>query len=280
MEAADRLYEFLRAIDRLLGARDAAAFESEWEEAEIQRVGWEALAVARRPRAEPLERVLDRLDRHLPVALERARAMPDPHITTFRVPELERWQHATAAALVAARWGPAGLHAVIGDTAAPLARRYFALLALAERHPAGAWPLFERYLRTPAAHHAFLAVAVEATRFYPGRGGELVRLFQRIRGDQMLRRFLGPKILESLYVLEEPAAVPLLEELCVSGHTAPDPDRCEVTLALVALRKLTGRLRPNVKFPDLDDPAAREALALAERSCAAAGDRLSPVTVI
>lgn len=280
MEAADRLYEFLRALDRLLGARDAAAFESEWEDAEIQRIGWEALADARRPRAEPLEQVLARLDRHLPVALERARAIPDAHITTFRVPELERWQHATAAALVAARWGPAGLHAVIGDTAAPLARRYFALLALAERHPAGAWPLFERYLRTPAAHHAFVAVAVEATRFYPGRAPELVGLFQRIRGDQLLRRFLAPKILESLYVLQDPATVPLLEELCVAGHTAADPDRCEVTLALVALRKLTGRLAPNVKFPDPDGAPAREALTHAERHCAAAADRLCPVTVI
>lgn len=280
MEAADRLYEFLRALDRLLGARDAAAFESEWEDAEIQRVGWEALADARRPRAEPLEQVLDRLDRHLPVALERARAIPDAHITTFRVPELERWQHATAAALVAARWGPAGLHAVIGDTAAPLARRYFALLALAERHPTGAWPLFERYLRTPAAHHAFVAVAVEAARFYPGRAPDLVELFRRIRGDQLLRRFLGPKILQSLYVLQDPATVPLLEELCVAGHTAADPDRCEVTLALAALRKLTGRLAPNVKFSDLEGASARDALAQADRLCASAEDRLSPVTVI
>ena len=96
----------------------------------------------------------------------------------------------------------------------------------------------------------------------------------------MLRRFLGPKILESLYVLEDPASAPLLEELCVAGHTAADPDRCEVTLALVALRKLTGRLAPNVKFPDPDGVAARDALAEAERHCAAAGDRLSPVTVI
>lgn len=279
MDAAERLYEFLRALDRLRVARDAAAFESEWEDAEIQRVGWEALAGAREPGAGAVEPVLDRLDRNLPVALERARAIPDPHITTFRVAELERWQHATAAALVAARWGPAGLHAVIGDTAAPLARRYFALLALAERHPPGAWPLFERYLRTPAAHHAFVAVAVEAARFYPGRSVELVALFQRIRGDQMLRRFLAPRILESLYVLADPAAVPLLEELCVAGHTAADPDRCEVTLALVALRKITGRLVPNVKFPDVERVAAREALERAERQCAAA-DRFSPVTVI
>src|SRR6266550_5777218 len=138
---------------------------------------------------------------------------------------------------------------------APLGRRYFAFLALAERHPEGAWPLFERYLVTPGAHHAFVAAAVEAARYYPGHADVLVRLFERIRGDQLLRRFLGSKILESLYVLGDQAALPLLEELLVTGHTDPDPDRCEVTRALVAVRKLTGRLAPSAKFPDAADPA-------------------------
>jgi len=60
---------------------------------------------------------------------------------------------------------------------------------------------------TPGAHHAFVAAAVEAARYYPGHADVLVRLFQRIRSDQLLRRFLGPKILESLYVLGEESSI-------------------------------------------------------------------------
>src|SRR5438034_10687722 len=112
-----------------------------------------------------------------------------PYTTLFR-------SHAAAAALVGARWGVAGLRTVIADTQAPLGRRYFAFLGIAERHPDAAWPLFERYLVTPGAHHAFVAAAVEATRYYSGRADVLISLFERIRGDQLLRRFLGPKILE------------------------------------------------------------------------------------
>lgn len=280
MKARERLCLFTGAIERLLATRDAAAFEDVWEREELQRVAWEALALARRPLSEPLEPELGQLDRRLLAALERGRSLLHPHVTTFRIPELERWQHATAAALVAARWGVAGLRTVIADTGAPLARRYFAFLALAERHPPDAWPVFERYLRTPAAHHAFIAAAVEAARWYPGCAGELLALFERIRGDQMRRRFLGPKILESLYLLGEAAALPLLEELCVAGHTAADPDRCEVTLALVAVRKLTGRVAANTKFPDPMEDRVRRSLDRAEALVEAARDRLSPVTVI
>jgi len=198
---------------------------------------------------------------------------------TFRVPELERWQHAAAAALVGARWGVAGLRTVIADTSAPLGRRYFAFLALAERHPDGAWPLFERYVVTPSAHHAFVAAAVEAARYYPGHADLLVRLFQRIRGDPLQRRFLGPKILESLYVLGEECSLSLFEELLVTGHTDPDVDRCEVTRALVAVRRATGRVAPNSKFADGDDAVWR-ALDDAERHYEATRDRIVPVVVI
>src|SRR5207247_870227 len=102
-----------------------------------------------------------------------------------------------------ARLGPAGLggagvRTVVADTQAPIGRRYFAFLGLAEQHPDAAWPLFERYLVTPGAHHAFVAAAVEAARYYSGRADVLVSLFERIRGDQLLRRFLGPTVLESL----------------------------------------------------------------------------------
>lgn len=280
MKAKERLCLFTGAIERLLATRDAVAFEDVWEREELQRVGWEALAVARRPPAELLEPELGQLDRRLLAALERGRSLLHPHVSTFRIPELERWQHATAAALVGARWGVAGLRTVIADTVAPLARRYFAFLALAERHPPDAWPVFERYLRTTAAHHAFIAAAVEAARWYPGRAGELLALFERIRGDQMRRRFLGPKILESLYLLGDPVALPLFEELCVAGHTDADPDRCEVTLALVAVRKLTGRVAANTKFPDPLEDRVRHSLDRAEALVEAARDRLSPVTVI
>ena len=280
MDPLRELCGFSAALERLLAAPDEPAFEAAWEAVDLQQLGWKALAHARRANTEALEPALAEVDRRLLAVLERARAFLDPHVVTFRVAELERWQHAAAAALVGARWGVAGLRTVIGDTRAPLPRRYFAFLALAERRPSDAWPLFRTYLRTPAAHHAFVAGAVEAARHYPGSSVELVALFARIRGDQLLRRFLAPKILESLYVLGDPAALPLLEELLVAGHTDPDPDRCEVTRALVAVRKLTGRVAPSAKFPDPADPAVARSLDEAESLFEAERDQLLPVTVI
>src|SRR6267143_6091027 len=146
MYAQRRLCGFSAALECLLAARDAAAFEAEWIAQDLQQLGWEALALARRADTEVLEPVLAEVDRRLLAVLERCRAFLDSHIVTFRVPELERWQHAAAAALVGARWGVAGLRTVTADTQAPLGRRYFAFLALAERHPEGAWPLLEQYL--------------------------------------------------------------------------------------------------------------------------------------
>src|SRR5207249_993341 len=144
---------------RLLAARDAAAFERVWDALGLDRLAWEALALARRSDRDAIEPALAQVDRRLLAVLERSRAFRDRHFVTFRVPELERWQHATAAALVGARWGVAGLRTVVADTQAPIARRYFAFLGLAEQHPDAAWPLFERYLVTPGAHHAFVAAA-------------------------------------------------------------------------------------------------------------------------
>jgi len=280
VETSGRLYRFAGALERLLAAPDAQAFEREWETAHVDRLAWEALGGARRADSEALEPALDQVDRRLLAMLERCRAFPDPHVVTFRVPELERWQHAAAAALVGARWGVAGLRTVIADTGAPLGRRYFAFLALAERHPEGAWPLFERYLTTPGAHHAFVAAAVEAARYYPGHAEVLVRLFERIRGDQLLRRFLGPKILESLYVLGEECSLPLFEELLVAGHTDPDVDRCEVTRALVMVRRATGRVAQSCKFADGDEAVVLRTLNEAERCFEATRDRIVPVVVI
>jgi len=280
VETSGRLYRFAGALEGLLAAPDADAFERAWETADVDRLAWEALGGARRADSETLEPALDQVDRRLLAMLERCRAFPDPHVVTFRVPELERWQHAAAAALVGARWGIAGLRTVIADTGAPLGRRYFAFLALAERHPEGAWPLFERYLLTPGAHHAFVAAAVEAARYYPGHADVLARLFERIRGDQLLRRFLGPKILESLYVLGEDYSLPLFEELLVTGHTDPDADRCEVTRALVVVRRASGRVAPSSKFADGDEAAVLRTLDEAERRFEATRDRIVPVVVI
>lgn len=280
MEASRSLYRFAGALESLLRAADADAFEQAWETSRLDRVARDALELARRGDAGPVESALHQVDRRLLAVLERCRAFPDPHLVTFRVPELERWQHATAAALVGARWGIAGLRTVIADTGAPLGRRYFAFLGLAERHPEGAWPLFERYLVTPGAHHAFVAAAVEAARYYAGHADVLVRLFHRIRDDQLLRRFLAPKILESLYVMGEARSLPLFEELLVCGHTDPDPDRCEVTRAMVAVRRLTGRIGASVKFADGDDAAVSRALDAAERCFEASRDRIVPVVVI
>lgn len=280
MESRDCLYRFTAALEPLLLAQDADQFEVAWQREQLTELGWVALAGARRSETTALSTALAGLDRRLLAVLERSHAWADPHLITFRIPELERWQHATAAALVGARWGVAGLRTVIEDTRAPFARRYFAFLALAERHPPEAWPLFEKYLRATEAHHAFVAVAVDAARYYPGRAPALLELFERIRGDQLQRRFLAPRLLESLYVLGEAVALPLFEELLVTGHTDPDPDHCEVTRALVAVRKLTGRLAPSAKFPSVELREVSRVVDRAERRFEAERDRLEPVTVI
>lgn len=280
MDAIQRLCRFAAGLERLIAARDAAELETTWNDLDVGQLGWEALALARRADTEAFEPALTEVDRRLLALLERCRSFLDPHIITFRVPELERWQHAAAAALVGARWGVAGLRTVIADTQAPLGRRYFAFLALAERHPKDAWPLFAKYLQTPGAHHAFVGAAVEAARYYPGQAPNVIALFQRIRGDEMLRRFLAPKILESLYVLGDPAALPLYEELLVAGHTDRDAGRCEVTRALVAVRKLTGKVAASSKFPDPEQPNVIRALDEAQRIFEEEKDRLEPVVVI
>src|SRR6059036_2959062 len=187
MEAIRQLCGFAAGLERLLVAKSAAELEATWDQQNLGQLGWEALSLARRANTETLEPALTVVDRRLLAALERCRSFLEPHIVTFRVPELERWQHAAAAALVGARWGVAGLRTVIADTQAPLGRRYFAFLALAERHPKEAWPLFAKYLQTPGAHNAFVAAAVEAARYYPGQADVLARLFER-GGDKRVVR--------------------------------------------------------------------------------------------
>ncbi len=287
MDMPEPVFRFAETLRRLLDARDVAELDRRWDELDPGTAGWAALHPALRRDAPAWEAALDEVDGLLLRLLDRLPGLLGTerpaarHFRTFRLPALERLQHATAAALVGQRFGPGGLRTVLADATAPVARRYFAFLALAERHPRDAWPLFARYL-TPDAHHAFLGTAAEAARYYPesGPAPSLVGLFDAVREDLLLRAFLGPRILESLYVLADPTTSAFFRELLVAGHTDPDPVHCEVTHALVMMRRFTGRLEPNTKYPDLAEPATRAALAHAEAVFDERRDALEPVVVI
>lgn len=280
---AQRLHQFAHALRELLGSGTADEAEAIWARRGIDEMGWAALARAEcstNPAAIPVldetDGLLLRLRDRLPMLAE---GPAGEHLQTFRMPQIERLQHATAAALVAHRFGTAGLATIASDVRAPLGRRYHAFLLLARFHAGVSWPLFRRYL-TAEAHHAFVGVAAEASRFYPERSpaAELVSLFQTIRADLHLRAFLAPRLLQSLFVLHDPVATPLYEELVVSGHTSPDPTLCEVTHALVMLRSLTGAVPPNAKFDDGTDVHGR--LNRAASAYRANRSRLRPVTVL
>jgi hypothetical protein len=249
------LHRFAEALRALLDARSADQADARWQRDRLETRGWEALAAVERSTDPGVAPILDETDGLLLRLLDRLPMLSGDagvaRIRTFRLPALERLQHATAAALVAHRYGTAGLSTVATDPRAPTARRYHAFLLLARLHAGATWPLFRRYL-VPEAHHAFLGVAAEAARYYPSvrPAPELVALFDAIRGDLHLRAFLAPRLLESLFVLADPAAVPLYHELAAAGHTAADPVRCEVTHALVMLRRLTGTVPVNSKFPE------------------------------
>lgn len=284
----EAVYRFAEALRGLLATRSVASVEAEWAAWDVEATGWQALEQAWRRDVPAWERALDEVDGlllrlldRLPVLVARERCGAAHHLRTFRIPQLERLQHATAAALVAQRWGIAGLRTVIADQEAPLARRYFAFLALAERHPPSEWPLFARYL-TPAAHHAFVGTAAEAARFYPETDAArlLVGLFRSVRSDFHLRAFLGPRILTSLLVLEDPSTLPFFRELLVAGHTHRLPERCEVTYALVAIQRMTGALEANAKYADVSIPAVREAVDQAGRALLDGVETITPVAVI
>src|SRR5439155_417660 len=110
MDTIRQLCGFAAGLERLLVAKSAAELEATWDQQNLGQLGWEALSLARRANTETLEPALAVVDRCLLAALEWCRAFLDPHIVTFRVPELERWQHAAAAALV----GPRGAAALRG----------------------------------------------------------------------------------------------------------------------------------------------------------------------
>ncbi len=283
----DALFRFAEALRRLSEAQTPSVLETRWDDLDVTRLGWEALAAPRRRDVRVWEFALEEVDslllgllRQLP-PLATGGESAALRVRTFRLPELERLQHATAAALVAQRFGPAGLRTVVADGAAPIPRRYFAFLALAERHRRREWPLFVRYL-TPDAHHAFVGAAAEAARFYPEQDAALylVALFDEVRRDLHLRAFLSPRILESLYVLEDVRTLPFFRDLLTSGFTDPDPARCEVTRALVMVRRLSGQIEPSVKYPDAETPEVQEALDAAERVFAREREVVTPVVVI
>lgn len=281
------IFRFAESLRRLLGQRTPGGLDEEWEHVQLEHVGWDALARAWRMDRDHWEAALDEVDGLLLRLLDRLPMLAGGpgqaalHIRTFRAPAAERLQHAAAAALVAQRYGAAGLRTVVEDERAPFVRRYFAFFALAERHPPREWPLFRRHL-TPRAHHALLGAAVEAARYYPRHDAarRLVRLFETIRGDLQLREFLAPRLLESLFVLEEPSTLPFFRELLTTGHTHAEPEHCEVTRALVMVKRFTGVIEPNVKFPDRSAANAEERVAEAEKAFGAERDVLHPVVVI
>jgi hypothetical protein len=281
------VYRFAESLRTLLDARTPRSLEKRWAELGVEDLGWEALGRARSRQVQRWERALDEVDGLLLRLLDRVpllAASADAtavRVRTFRLPALERLQHATAAALVEQRYGPAGLRAVVADEEAPLARRYYAFLALAAWHRPAEWPLFARYL-VPEAHHAFVGMAAEAARFYPELepAPYLVWLFDAVRLDLHLREFLSPRILESLFVLADPRTLDFFRDLLTAGHTHQDPERCEVTRALVVVRRFTGRLEANIKYPDVAVPAVQEAIDEAEALFEAHREVLEPVIVI
>ena len=283
-EAVFELAEVLRA---LLRNTTPDQFEQSWKSHAVDRTAWAALATTRGYRSGNCERGLDEVDGLLLRLLDRLpvlAAAPDPasvRLRTFVIPALERLQHAAAATLVEHRYGIAGLRTVIADQEAPLARRYFAFLGLAELHPPAEWHVFARYL-TPSAHHAFQGAAAEAARFYPadGAAGKLVQLFDAVRSDLHLRTFLSPRILESLYVLHDPATLPFFRELLTAGFTDPDPERCEVTRALVMVWRFTGQTEANSKYPDPASADVAQAVSDAQAAFERTRATLTPVVVI
>ncbi len=283
----ESVFRFAEVLRALLSAKTPTHLASDWKTLNVEALGWEAVERTRSRDRPRWERALAEVDTLLRRLMARIRVIAggsqpaDVQIRTFRLAALERLQHATAASLVAQRFGLAGLHTVVADRNAPMPRRYYALVALAERHPRNDWPLFAQYLR-PRVHHAFLGVAAEAARFYPGAPvvKHLISLFDLARSDVHLRAFLSPRILASLYALEDIGSLPFFRQLLIVGHTAADAEQCEVTRAIVVVRRLTGRLEPNAKYRDLDVLHVLQKIDAAEATYEARREVLQPVVVI
>jgi hypothetical protein len=278
------LFHFAESLRDLGTATTAECVEQCWTRHRLEEIGWEGLDAVGSSTDPSIVPVLEEVEALLAQARGRFAALPDGpalgRVRTFRAAALERLHDASVAALVAHRFGAAGLETVLADVTAPLGRRYRAFVLLTRLHAATTWPMVERYL-VPEAHHAFLGVAVEAGRFYPQHrpAARLVGLFDAIRHDRYLRAFLSPRLFATLFVLADPVALPLYRELTVAGHTDPDPRHCEVTHALVMLRRLTGVVPPSSKFAE-DGIAVHAWLDAAERRYDAERDRLRPVCLL
>ncbi len=68
--------------------------------------------------------------------------------------------------------------------------------------------------------------------------------------------------------------------MLTSGYAAAELEYCEITRALVAVRRFTGSVEPNVKFTDCTDPRVHAFLDDAERTFEARRHQLHPVVVI
>ena len=281
------IFRFAEALRTLLSTRSPEAFEHVWNADHLSELGWTSIQNAWRKDQRLGEYAMREVDGLLLRLLDRLAMLTAlcgdaaNKVRTFRSSELQRLQHAAAAALVAQRFGEAGLCTVVEDDTAPLARRYFSFFSLAERHAPEQWSLFATYLR-PNVHHAFMGAAAETARYYPTEDAveRLVALFEATRGNLNLRSFLSPRILESLFVLSDPATLPFFRGLLVSGYTQAQPEYCEITRALVMVKRFTGLIEPSAKFPesvDLDLPAFLEN---AERTFMARRETMHPVTVI
>jgi len=65
-----------------------------------------------------------------------------------------------------------------------------------------------------------------------------------------------------------------------SGYTHRHPEFCEVTRALVMVRRFTGRVEPNVKFPHGGNSEVHKLLDRAARVFEQRRETLHPVKVI
>ena len=81
-------------------------------------------------------------------------------------------------------------------------------------------------------------------------------------------------------MLSDPRTLPFFRELLTAGFTDPDPEFCEVTRAIVMVRRFTGRLEPNIKYAGVDAGAMRAASDAAEQVFEEARAVLRPVTLI
>lgn len=275
--------EFAEDLRAFLSIRSPEGMLRTWDQLRVDLRGRDALSSARRGvGGEPVLQEIDQLlQKSMSRVAEFSRGQTPASIClrTFRYVELERLQCAASAALVDRRYGAAGLHWLIENEEAPLARRYFAFLCLSERHHPDDWEFFCGYLARKH-HHSFVATAIESLRYYPEREPSeiLLDMFQAVRADSDLRRFFGPRILQTLYVLEDEIAEALFSDLLVAGHTEADPVVCEIMRAIATIYRLSGEIRDNSKFSDRQ--STLDALAVATPVYDGLRSRFIPIRIL